>query len=575
MSTPISRSAFLKAMAGCGVLAVSGKLLFDSQHPTRQIPCRMLGPSRALGHKLRDRKLPMPEKEVQGREVQGKEIQDKNIQGKEIQEEDIPSRNVAVCIVGGGMAGLSAGWWLKNHGLNDFTLLELEPNVGGNSASGKNQFSAYPWGAHYVPVANDESEYVRALFKEFGIIKGFDGNGAPIYDELFLCHDPQERLLKDGSFQEGLVPKRGLQKNEQHEMARFFALMHDFKTSTGSDGKPAFAIPLDLSSQDPKFTALDKISMHDWLKKNDFHTRPLLWYVNYCCRDDYGSVLKNVSAWAGVHYFAGRRGTAANAEPNSVVTWPEGNGFIVNKLRAYLEGHIETNAAVTKIVQKDGHVITTFWQPETNKYASIRSECVVFAAPRFISKYIIAGADRREQTQHAETHQSLSYAPWMVANVSLKQLPEARGLAAAWDNVSYYSDSLGYVVATHQEINTRKLPTVITYYYPLSDAEPVDARSKLLSQTADQWCKTIVDDLEKMHSGIADEIISIDCWPWGHGMIRPSVGYIWSDARKKMKENEGQIYFAHSDMSGMSNFEEAQYHGVEAAKKVLARLGVG
>src|ERR1700733_2593313 len=163
----------------------------------------------------------------------------------------------------------------------------------------------------------------------------------------------------------------------------------------------------------------------------------------------------------------------------------------------------------------------------------------------------------------------------MVANVSLKQLPESRGLAAAWDNVSYYSDSLGYVVATHQDINTRRLPTVITYYYPLSDAEPAAARSKLQAQTAEEWSKIIVDDLEKMHPGIADDIISIDCWPWGHGMIRPSVGYIWSDARKKMKDNDGQIYFAHSDMSGMSNFEEAQYHGVEAAKKVLARLKVG
>jgi NAD(P)-binding Rossmann-like domain len=542
------------------------------------------------------------------KEIQGKESQGKESQGKESQGKDIPIKTVAVCIVGGGMAGLSAGWWLKNHGLNDFTLLELEPHVGGNSSSGKNQFSAYPWGAHYVPVANDESEYVRALFKEFGIIKGFDSKGAPIYDELFICHDPQERLFKDGSFQEGLVPKRGLQKNEQQEMARFFAVMHNFKTSTGSDGKPAFAIPLDLSSQDQKFTSLDKISMHDWLQQNDFHSRPLLWYVNYCCRDDYGSSLKNVSAWAGVHYFAGRRGTAANAEPNSVVTWPEGNGFIVNKLRNHLGDHIATGAAVTKIVQKDDHVVTTFWQPDRNKYASIRSDCVVFAAPRFISKYIIAekgptgvpinyaGTEHntppknrpeqepfgtrkalaeQEQAKTSDSHTSLSYAPWMVANISLKQLPESRGLAAAWDNVSYYSDSLGYVVATHQEINTRKLPTVITYYYPLSDAEPVEARSKLLSQTADQWCKTIVDDLEKMHPGIADEIISIDCWPWGHGMIRPSVGYIWSDARQKMKENDGQIYFAHSDMSGMSNFEEAQYHGVEAAKKVLARLGVG
>ncbi len=67
----------------------------------------------------------------------------------------------------------------------------------------------------------------------------------------------------------------------------------------------------------------------------------------------------------------------------------------------------------------------------------------------------------------------------------------------------------------------------------------------------------------------------MDLWPWGHGMIRPSVGFIWGDVRKQMRERDGNIVFAHSDMSGMSNFEEAQYHGVEAAKTVLSGLSSG
>jgi hypothetical protein len=54
-------------------------------------------------------------------------------------------------------------------------------------------------------------------------------------------------------------------------------------------------------------------------------------------------------------------------------------------------------------------------------------------------------------------------------------------------------------------------------------------------------------------------------------MIRPSVGFIWGGVRQKMKDPLDNIVFAHSDMSGMSNFEEAQYHGVEAAKHVLAQ----
>lgn len=140
----------------------------------------------------------------------------------------------------------------------------------------------------------------------------------------------------------------------------------------------------------------------------------------------------------------------------------------------------------------------------------------------------------------------------------------------AWDNVSYYSDSLGYVVATHQNISTREGASVITYYYPLSKDGAHLERAHLQKAESSDWIKIITSDLERMHPGISADIISIDLWPWGHGMIRPSVGYLWGIDRQKMKLDCGRVSFAHSDMSGISNFEEAQFQGVEAAKKILA-----
>jgi hypothetical protein len=55
-------------------------------------------------------------------------------------------------------------------------------------------------------------------------------------------------------------------------------------------------------------------------------------------------------------------------------------------------------------------------------------------------------------------------------------------------------------------------------------------------------------------------------------MVRPTVGSIYSEERKRLKRKEGPILFANSDLSGISIFEEAQFHGVEAAQKVLHRL---
>ena len=541
MSTYISRSTFIKALAAAGV-AAAGKLYFDSKEDIQKIPCKMLGPSRELGHMVRDAAF----KESDSAEGVRKKV----------------------LIVGGGIAGLSAAWSFQKAGFSDFALLEMEKSVGGNSSSGKNRISSYPWGAHYVPLANEESAYVRELFEELGVITGYKA-GLPEYNELYLCHAPQERLYKDGVFQEGLVPKRGLQEFEDKQLGKFFQLVEQLRRSKGKDGKPAFAIPLDLSSGDEEFRSLDKISMADWLKKNGLDSAPLRWYVNYCCRDDYGASSDSVSAWAGLHYFAGRRGRACNSEHNSLVTWPEGNGYLVDRLKEKIRDRITTAAVVSKIKEQGEKIQVTYIDSESKKPYLCQCEYLIVCAPRFVAKHLfqVKGAD-------LPSFVLPEYSPWMVANLSLRRLPAGRGEDIAWDNVSYYSESLGYVVATHQDITTREAESVITYYLPLTRSTPSVERKRLLKTEQAEWVKFITADLEKMHPGISSQITSIELWPWGHGMVRPSVGYIWGDDRRKMQNKGGRIYFAHSDMSGISNFEEAQYQGVEAAKKILAELRV-
>ena len=56
-------------------------------------------------------------------------------------------------------------------------------------------------------------------------------------------------------------------------------------------------------------------------------------------------------------------------------------------------------------------------------------------------------------------------------------------------------------------------------------------------------------------------------------MVRPRTGLIWSEARLRALEGTRRLHAAHSDASGLSIFEEAQYQGVRAAERVLARSG--
>ena len=60
---------------------------------------------------------------------------------------------------------------------------------------------ACPLGAHYLPVPDPKATLVRELCQDLGLLQ--DGH----WDELHLCHSPQERLYLHGRWQEGLLPE--------------------------------------------------------------------------------------------------------------------------------------------------------------------------------------------------------------------------------------------------------------------------------------------------------------------------------------------------------------------------------
>jgi hypothetical protein len=57
----------------------------------------------------------------------------------------------------------------------------------------------------------------------------------------------------------------------------------------GSDGRRAFVVPLDLASTDERFRALDRVTFKAWLDGVRLNAPTLRWYLDYCCRDDYGN----------------------------------------------------------------------------------------------------------------------------------------------------------------------------------------------------------------------------------------------------------------------------------------------
>jgi len=503
----------------------------------------ILGPSQNIGHLLRGGQIPRPTFE----------------------------RKLPVVIVGGGMAGLSAGWKLKKAGFHEFEILELEPECGGNSRFGENQTTAYPWGAHYVPLPTPESKAVRELFAELGIIQGYGPSGEPLYEEKYLCFSPQERLYRYGRWQEGLLPLLAVPKKDLEQYNRFRDLVAGYRTRRGRDGRKAFAIPMEFSSRDREFLDLDRVSMRGFLSSKGLDSEPLHWYVNYACRDDYGTEYSEVSAWAGIHYFASRGNESETEIENStVLTWPEGNGWLVKRLRSQLEKQIRPNSLVFRLGSGNRSVVVEYFDVQSQQSTRIEAEQVVLACPRQFANYLLS--DSRAGTRGVE---AFEYAPWLVANLSLREFPAERaGVSLAWDNVLYDSPSLGYVVATHQSLRTHLRESVFTYYYPLTASSVRQERTRLLETDWRTWSQFILKDLGKPHPEIGRLVTRLDIFRWGHGMVRPKPGFLWGGARELAAEPVGRVRFAHSDLSGFSIFEEAQYRGVLAAEQVLQSLRI-
>jgi len=523
------------ALAGLSLLAPA-----CTRKRRQRVPGEILGASASVGHLLRDGHFGPP----------------------------VSMSTKDVVIVGGGISGLSAGRWLHRNGITDIQILDLEKQVGGNAACGRNAVSAYPWGAHYVPIPNNELTDYLQFMEEAGVITGWNGQGLPVYNEYYLCFDPQERLYINGRWQDGLVPGPGLPAADAAEIKRFLQQMEEFRQARGADGRYAFAIPVDNSSKDPAYTRFDDTTMQAWLQHNNYRSPYLYWYVNYCTRDDFGTRADTISAWTGIHYFAARKGAGANARHYDTLTWPQGNGWLVDQLSAPLKETLLPGSLAIKCIPGPDATEVHYYDTGSRQIRAVRARQVILAVPQFVADRLLPVSPERARTVSENMH----YTPWMVANLTVGELEERSGAPPSWDNVLFDSESLGYVEATHQQVQQLKEKRVLTWYWPLTNEDPSAARKKAFQRSHAEWVGLIFDDLRRVHPDIEEMTERIDIMVWGHAMAQPRPGWIHSGIRQSLQQSfNDRIHYAHTDLAGISIFEEGFYQGIGAAKKVLEK----
>src|SRR5260370_7214534 len=103
--------------------------------------------------------------------------------------------------------------------------------------------------------------------------------------------------------------------------------------------------------------------------------------MTHACRDDYGALASDTSAWAGIHYFSSRE-----PEEKGPLTWPEGNGWITRRLLERVGQNIRAGQMVHKIAETPRGV--SFLAGETE----FQAEFVISPPPPFPPPYLLANS---------------------------------------------------------------------------------------------------------------------------------------------------------------------------------------
>ncbi len=467
-----------------------------------------------------------------------------------------------VIIAGGGVAALAAARALRLRGMDDFALLELEDQAGGNSRGGVVNGIACPLGAHYLPVPGDAAVDVQNLLEELGLRKRVAGRW--VYDERHLCHSPQERLFFNGEWQDGLLPLQGVGGETLAQYQRFAALVARARQSA------TWSIPTSYTSPSPFMESLGAITFASYLAQNGLTDPHLRWYLDYCCNDDYGAGVATVSAWAGLHYFASRHGFSAPrqesgdvtepADREGVLTWPEGNGWLTRQLALPLKERLHTGQVVVRIAAGKHGVEVDAFDPVSQTLERWQAERCIVSLPIFVAARIVENPPDLLRQAAARTR----YAPWLVANIHVKfPLQDRPGAPPSWDNVIHdattqnahaentQGTSLGYVDAMHQSLQSVPGATVLTHYRALGDVP--QGRQLLMDKPWTEWRDVILADLARAHPDIPAKATRIDITRYGHAMAVPVPG----GSHNSRLAAAVRLSFAHSDWAGYSVFEEA------------------
>lgn len=437
-------------------------------------------------------------------------------------------------IAGGGLAGLSAAYMLRNE---EFLLCELSSRPGGTSSGGMHQNIPLCHGAHYeLSYPDHYGKEGLDLLSELKIIQ---------YDPFSNCWNFTDKQY--------LIPKHRESQTYAHGVMRQDVLPDGPQKQVFIDLVTSFygKMPMPTRLIDEQYDPLNHVSFLNWICAQYDFSPDFIEGLDYHMKDDYGADAATVSALAGIHYFACR---PYYVRPVELFSPPEGNSYFVNRLLTQLpEKSVLTGHLVKQISESADGFNVEIIDIKNKTIKTIECARIIYAGNKHALKYIYP--------PDYPVFESVEYAPWVVMNMVLKKNWKGR---AFWQNeiISKDKSLLGFVDSEAQ-FKPGSEKRVVTFYYCFKPEER--PMMSLLSEKQDAFIDQTVSYMESYFGiSLKNPIEKVFIKQMGHAMPIPSPGYLKKNINNYRKDPS--IVYAGVDTGRLPLLFEAIDSGIMAVK---------
>lgn len=439
---------------------------------------------------------------------------------------EAPLEKVEVAVVGGGLAGLTAAYHLRDR---QVVVLEAETQAGGVCLSGSHQGIPYPAGSayFYYPWNLEWQKWYREL--------GLDTDAA-------LVAEPSSAMFFRGQFFPDCFSESGLRilpfsPSVVEELRRFAIDLAAWE----EEWEP-------LGSEELIHPELDRYSLKHYFEKIRGLPPDVIRLFAPYCASCLGAGPETVSAWAALYFLM-----SEFSPTTRTAAFPEGNARLIQALLQALPAQPRLQQVVVGLRQeKDGVRLLVFDAGEKRAYC-LEAGAVVLAVGKFTAQKLLSP----DTGWSPEDFGIFRYSSYVVAALCGSLSLEAPG----YENWVAEEEALSDFILAPRKVRHRG-PRVMVVFAPQPFPQ---GREALLKMSAQDKGREILDAATRLFPGLKQEVEEIHLYRFGHAQVVPYPGFL-TRLKKTFQQQHGRIILSNSDSEGLPCIEAAIVQGQKAAR---------